>query len=248
MRQEGSSGSLYHTRARYYDATTARFISKEPIWPVPAKPIELNPYQYAHLNPVTFVDVTGLGLADYLWIYAEGDWAQEMPISNPPTPTLADVKWMEEWSSKYAIKAIEQDAWQQHLGQRQTSLKYTVKQFSENEQEQLDKIKGRAERERRAIPRQVHKRIPGGGKMVDGKWSWSDDKWTSEWQEEGDPRREEGDALRIFSQYIEDLEREEREAGIVDANTAGVRQLANIYWVGAILAEMFTDPGVVFGY
>jgi RHS repeat-associated protein len=85
VRQEGSSGNLYHVRARYYDATTARFISKEPIWPVPAKPLELNPYQYAHLNPVTFADVTGLGLANDLWKYTEDGWSMETPITTPPS-------------------------------------------------------------------------------------------------------------------------------------------------------------------
>jgi len=33
VRQEGASGTLYHMRARYYDATTGRFLSRDPLWP-----------------------------------------------------------------------------------------------------------------------------------------------------------------------------------------------------------------------
>ncbi|MBI4444551.1 MAG: hypothetical protein HY645_01475, partial [Acidobacteria bacterium] len=50
----------YQTRARYYDAVTARFISREPLWPRIVDPRQLNSYQYAALNPVTKVDFTGL--------------------------------------------------------------------------------------------------------------------------------------------------------------------------------------------
>lgn len=33
IRQEGRGGKLYHMRARYYDATTGRFLSRDLIWP-----------------------------------------------------------------------------------------------------------------------------------------------------------------------------------------------------------------------
>jgi hypothetical protein len=46
-------------RARYYDATTARFLSREPLWPMLDDPMMLNPYQYALSNPIHFVDYTG---------------------------------------------------------------------------------------------------------------------------------------------------------------------------------------------
>lgn len=85
VRQEGASGSLYHMRARYYDAVTARFLAKEPVWPEIEKPLRLNPYQYVTMDPVTFVDVTGLGgLTNDLWKYSEENWLHETPISNPP--------------------------------------------------------------------------------------------------------------------------------------------------------------------
>jgi RHS repeat-associated protein len=125
VRQEGSSGSLYHMRARYYDATTARFISKEPIWPVPAKPLELNPYQYAHLNPATFVDVTGLGLASHIWQFGEGVWNQETPISNPPNDpktygTTTPASWIKQYES---LEEMASNYW----GNRQTLRRMQLK-------------------------------------------------------------------------------------------------------------------------
>ena len=59
IRQENTNG-IYNMRARYYDAFSARFISKEPIWPDLADPRQINPYQYALNNPVQFIDQTGL--------------------------------------------------------------------------------------------------------------------------------------------------------------------------------------------
>ncbi len=59
VRQEGASGSLYQMRARYYDATTARFLSREPLWPQTSEPRLLNPYQYALGDPIGMIDVTG---------------------------------------------------------------------------------------------------------------------------------------------------------------------------------------------
>jgi RHS repeat-associated protein len=58
LRQEGTNG-FYQMRARYYDAPTARFLSREPLWPFTTKPQQINPYQYAAARPVQNVDVTG---------------------------------------------------------------------------------------------------------------------------------------------------------------------------------------------
>jgi RHS repeat-associated protein len=54
--QEGSTG-LYYMRARYYDSTTARFLSQDPI--LSANPLEVNPYQYALANPIGLIDPDG---------------------------------------------------------------------------------------------------------------------------------------------------------------------------------------------
>ena len=49
--------NFYYIRARYYDANTGRFISRDVIKGKGAKSV--NPYQYAFLNPLLFVDVDG---------------------------------------------------------------------------------------------------------------------------------------------------------------------------------------------
>jgi RHS repeat-associated protein len=54
-----ADGPLYQMRARWYDPVAARFLSKEPIWPVLQNPGKLNPYQYALRNPLIFYDATG---------------------------------------------------------------------------------------------------------------------------------------------------------------------------------------------
>ncbi|MBI3988595.1 MAG: RHS repeat protein [candidate division NC10 bacterium] len=59
VRQEGTDGTLYHMRARYYDAVTQRFLSRDPIWPQIADARQINPYQYAIGSPVLYIDPTG---------------------------------------------------------------------------------------------------------------------------------------------------------------------------------------------
>jgi RHS repeat-associated protein len=54
--QEGSTG-LYYMRARYYDSTTARFLSPDPVSSLDPK--KINPYQYAGANPLGRVDAMG---------------------------------------------------------------------------------------------------------------------------------------------------------------------------------------------
>jgi RHS repeat-associated protein len=59
LMQEGSTG-LYYDRARYYDSTPARFLSRDP------KPSVLSPYQYALGNPESYVDLDGTAPQQYL--------------------------------------------------------------------------------------------------------------------------------------------------------------------------------------
>jgi RHS repeat-associated protein len=59
VRQENAEG-LYHMRARYYNAVTSRFISREPLWPQLHNAMALNNYQYADADPIQSVDPTGL--------------------------------------------------------------------------------------------------------------------------------------------------------------------------------------------
>ena len=60
VRQEGTGGVLYHMRARYYDAITQRFISRELLWPLLSDPRRINRYQYTANNPVRKLDPNGL--------------------------------------------------------------------------------------------------------------------------------------------------------------------------------------------
>jgi RHS repeat-associated protein len=58
------AANLYQMRARYYDPLSARFLSREPIWPVLDQPRGLDPYQYAYGEPMRFIDRTGLDVED----------------------------------------------------------------------------------------------------------------------------------------------------------------------------------------
>ncbi|MFQ5346094.1 MAG: RHS repeat-associated core domain-containing protein, partial [Mariprofundus sp.] len=49
---------LYYVRARYYDANSGRFISRDAKKSI--APMTVNPYQYALNNPLSFLDVNGL--------------------------------------------------------------------------------------------------------------------------------------------------------------------------------------------
>ncbi len=74
VRQESADGTLYHMRARYYDATTMRFLSRDPVWPNLSDPRQLDPYQYVANNPVSKSDPAGLwDLWDYIWGKGEFD-------------------------------------------------------------------------------------------------------------------------------------------------------------------------------
>lgn len=52
-------GNLYDMRARTYDPLTARFLTRDPVWPDLIDPQALNPYQYAFQNPLRHVDPEG---------------------------------------------------------------------------------------------------------------------------------------------------------------------------------------------
>jgi RHS repeat-associated protein len=66
VRQEAEN--LYQMGMRYYDAVTARFLTKDPKWPDLWTPDKLNPYQYALNNPLSLADITGADTEIYLQI------------------------------------------------------------------------------------------------------------------------------------------------------------------------------------
>ena len=53
------AGNLIHMRARYYDPVSARFLTRDPIWPVLSEPVSLNPYHYVAQNPLSYIDPEG---------------------------------------------------------------------------------------------------------------------------------------------------------------------------------------------
>jgi hypothetical protein len=46
-------------RARAYDPASARFLTRDPVWPTLTEPEALNPYQYANQNPLRYIDPRG---------------------------------------------------------------------------------------------------------------------------------------------------------------------------------------------
>jgi RHS repeat-associated protein len=57
--QRDSSTGLDYLRARYYDPSLGRFISKDAFSGSLSDPMSQHDYQYAHVNPVRFTDPTG---------------------------------------------------------------------------------------------------------------------------------------------------------------------------------------------
>ncbi len=57
--QRDSNLNLDYLRARYYDFNTGRFISSDPFEGFSDDPMSQHKYQYAHANPVNFIDPSG---------------------------------------------------------------------------------------------------------------------------------------------------------------------------------------------
>jgi RHS repeat-associated protein len=84
VRQQDRAG-LFLMKYRLYDATTARFLSRDSV--LDPSPRSVNPYQYALANPVSYSDPDG----QWGWI---GDiWNKVFPPKkNPPAPPAAPKK------------------------------------------------------------------------------------------------------------------------------------------------------------
>lgn len=76
------AANLYQMRARYYDPSTARFLSKDPV--VSLAPQAINPYQYAYSDPIGWVDPSGLQ-------NLVSDEVNDLPASNA-SDTLARIR------------------------------------------------------------------------------------------------------------------------------------------------------------
>jgi RHS repeat-associated protein len=57
---EETQAGIQYLRARYYDTSTGRFLSKDPAAPDYRAPQSLNRFPYVRNNPINFTDPTGL--------------------------------------------------------------------------------------------------------------------------------------------------------------------------------------------
>jgi len=64
--QLDNESSLYYLRARYYDPTIGRFISKDPVKGTLTLPQSQNPYAYALNNPINLSDPSGEQVAQFI--------------------------------------------------------------------------------------------------------------------------------------------------------------------------------------
>ena len=64
--QEPDDPDIYHTPARWYNASHERFLSRDPASPELTNPQSLNPYQYAFQNPITYIDFSGLNPSEVI--------------------------------------------------------------------------------------------------------------------------------------------------------------------------------------
>jgi RHS repeat-associated protein len=111
VRAEPAAG-LYHMRARYYDPSTARFLSRDPV--VSTSPQAINPYQYARNAPTTYVDPAGRreGVSD---VFSEqriaSDFALQVLFGDPDfvlTPRYDDEYVRKQ--KEYLLMLLDQQA------------------------------------------------------------------------------------------------------------------------------------------
>ncbi|MBC7252109.1 MAG: RHS repeat-associated core domain-containing protein [Anaerolineae bacterium] len=82
---------MYYLRARYYDPTTGRFLTRDPFPGLITNPQTLNPYVYVANNPVNLIDPSGL----QGW-GPEGPplWAEILAAPfDPGIPGAVDIGW-----------------------------------------------------------------------------------------------------------------------------------------------------------
>ncbi|MFC1591106.1 RHS repeat domain-containing protein [Thermodesulfobacteriota bacterium] len=77
------------TCARYYDARTGRFISRDPAWPGLGRISEINPYAYAAQNPVSLINITGREWPPPSFFYDYSEWMSNNLGFSYDDPTTA---------------------------------------------------------------------------------------------------------------------------------------------------------------
>ena len=73
---EDESAGLYWYASRAYDPAIGRFVSPDPIVPVPGNPQALNRYSYVYNNPLRYTDPSGHDPLDEVW---ENEWRNNHP-------------------------------------------------------------------------------------------------------------------------------------------------------------------------
>ena len=71
--QQVDSDGLLYLRARYYDPTSGRFLSRDSFAGSAAAPLSLNRYTYARNNPTTLTDPSGVTPANKVLNRGSGD-------------------------------------------------------------------------------------------------------------------------------------------------------------------------------
>jgi RHS repeat-associated protein len=164
IRQEGTAGDFYQMQARYYDASTGRFCSKEPLWPVLGDPRLINPYQYALNNPLGNADPTGTFPQSYDVVYVPPpkpdkgpDWA--FGAGKPPKPPDPQRKKMLALAKKLGIKGA------QEMGKKALK-KLALKMLEQRVKKKLaKKLAGKA---LKAAMKALAKKVNAAGLIIDG--------------------------------------------------------------------------------
>ena len=73
---EDEAAGLYWYASRAYDPAIGRFVSPDPIVPVPGNPQALNRYSYVYNNPLRYTDPSGHDPLDEVW---ENEWRKNHP-------------------------------------------------------------------------------------------------------------------------------------------------------------------------
>ncbi|MBM4460984.1 MAG: RHS repeat-associated core domain-containing protein, partial [Chloroflexi bacterium] len=119
------AGNLYDMRARAYDPITARFLTRDPLWPALTDPQGLNPYQYANQNPLRYIDPQGLNY-----------------IPNPPDPNPSK-RYIDAYlTQKYWFSAEQIAEWTAEDPEYQERVRQAGKIF---EREKAEAAKTQAE-------------------------------------------------------------------------------------------------------
>jgi RHS repeat-associated protein len=64
--ERDAASGLYYLRARWYDPSVGRFLNRDPLAGRPELPQSQHRYSYALLNPVRYVDPSGLGVSELI--------------------------------------------------------------------------------------------------------------------------------------------------------------------------------------